>query len=119
MGGDHVSRTEVRPVLIYVRLVGVLVTRIHNIILKYPSYNLPLIYILGVVEVGNDFIDESVFKVHVYSPTSLLLIVTVTPIIIGSVDISGTRYKSSSVILNMLSLTEHVSVVGGVFVTLN
>ena len=30
MGGDHVSRTEVRPVLIYVRLVGVLVTRSHN-----------------------------------------------------------------------------------------
>ena len=83
--------------------------------MKYPSYNLPLIYIPGVVEVGNDFIDESVFTVQVYSPTFFPLIVTVTPIIIGSVDISGTRYQSSSVILNVLSLTEYVAVVGGVF----
>ena len=30
MGDDQVSRAEVRPVLVYVRLVGVLVTRNHN-----------------------------------------------------------------------------------------
>ena len=30
MGGDQVSRADVRPVLIYVRLVGVSVTRNHN-----------------------------------------------------------------------------------------
>ena len=30
MGGDQVNRTDVRPVLVYVRLLGVLVTRNHN-----------------------------------------------------------------------------------------
>ena len=30
MGDDQVSRIEVRPVLVYVRLIGVSVTRNHN-----------------------------------------------------------------------------------------
>ena len=122
MGGDQVSRADVRPVLIYVRLVGVLVTReklthimIVNMMLRY---NLPLMFIPVVVDVLNDFIDESVFTVQLYSPASLLLIVTVTPTLIGSAVTSGTRFKSFSVTLNILSLTEHVTVVGGVFVRL-
>ena len=70
--------------------------------------NLPLMSILGVVGVGNGVLggyDVFVLTVQLYIPASLLLIVTVTATLIGSVDISGTRFKSFSGILNVFPLT--------------